>query len=362
MDIVEYINNLNKDKAASFIGATSSNVLVKRDIDAQVSDTSWIDMVEECIPYLDNIIRNPRRFIVQEENIVPIEKAKVVTEESIRHLAQHTSMIQEVQEDGTVIPLKLLNVYREETVDLYENRFIKSLVDNLYTFVNNKLNESDQRSYAKVESTVSYSGLMKKKGEEVEVNLQLKSKKDTEIDASKDGHSLEERISHIKDIVSAFRGSTFIKSLKESSPVRSPIRKTNVILKEQNFIKALELWEYLEKNNIKPITSIDKRTEIVKDADIKTKYDLAFFIDNDAIDMNAASNKSEFNSAIISKLVNDFVFTGDITEKEFKKLMEKEFKEAKKRKDKATNAIRKTIEDFLNDYNTKKKKIISIIK
>lgn len=362
MDIVEYINNINKDNANKFIASTSSNITVKRDIDACVSDTSWIDMVEECIPYLDNIIRNPRRFIVQEENIVPIEKAKVVTEESIRHLAQHTSMIQEVQEDGTVIPLKLLNVYREETVDLYENRFIKSLVDNLYTFVNNKLNESDQRSYAKVESAVSYSGLMKKKGEEVEVNLQLKSKKDTEIDASKDGHSLEERISHIKDIVSAFRGSTFIKSLKESSPVRSPIRKTNVILKEQNFIKALELWEYLEKNNIKPITSIDKRTEIVKDADIKTKYDLAFFIDNDAIDMNAASNKSEFNSAIISKLVNDFVFTGDITEKEFKKLMEKEFKEAKKRKDKATNAIRKTIEDFLNDYNTKKKKIISIIK
>lgn len=362
MDIVEYINNINKDNANKFIASTSSNITVKRDIDACVSDTSWIDMVEECIPYLDNIIRNPRRFIVQEENIVPIEKAKVVTEESIRHLAQHTSMIQEVQEDGTVIPLKLLNVYREETVDLYENRFIKSLVDNLYTFVNNKLNESDQRSYAKVESTVSYSGLMKKKGEEVEVNLQLKSKKNTEIDASKDGHSLEERISHIKDIVSAFRGSTFIKSLKESSPVRSPIRKTNVILKEQNFIKALELWEYLEKNNIKPITSIDKRTEIVKDADIKTKYDLAFFIDNDAIDMNAASNKSEFNSAIISKLVNDFVFTGDITQKEFKKLMEKEFKEAKKRKDKATNAIRKTIEDFLNDYNTKKKKIISIIK
>ena len=362
MDIVEYINNINKDNANKFIASTSSNITVKRDIDACVSDTSWIDMVEECIPYLDNIIRNPRRFIVQEENIVPIEKAKVVTEESIRHLAQHTSMIQEVQEDGTVIPLKLLNVYREETVDLYENRFIKSLVDNLYTFVNNKLNESDQRSYAKVESTVSYSGLMKKKGEEVEVNLQLKSKKDTEIDASKDGHSLEERISHIKDIVSAFRGSTFIKSLKESSPVRSPIRKTNVILKEQNFIKALELWEYLEKNNIKPITSIDKRNEVVKDADIKTKYDLAFFIDNDAIDLNAASNKSEFNSAIISKLVNDFVFTGDITEKEFKKLMEKEFKEAKKRKDKATNAIRKTIEDFLNDYNTKKKKIISIIK
>ena len=381
LENIDYLNNLNKDKASSFVGATSSDILIKKNIDAKVSDTSWIDMVEECIPYLDNIIRNPRRFIVQEENIVPIEKAKVVTEESIRHLAQHTSMIQEVQEDGTVIPLKLLNVYREETVDLYENRFIKSLVDNLYTFVNNKLNESDQRSYAKVVSDVTYSGRMKRKDEEVEINLSLKSKKTTEVDASKDGHSLDERIEHIRDIVTSFRGSAFIKSLKESSPVRSPIRKTNVILKEQNFIKALELWEYLEKNNIKPVTSIEKRNEVSKSNDVKTlydlaffinsdaldnetkaKYDLAFFIDNDAIEIKDKAKKEEFNSAIVSKLVNDFVFGGDITEREFKKLMEKEFKEANKRKEKATSGIKKCIETFLDDVDKKKKKMVTIIK
>lgn len=361
MNIVDYINNLNKDKASSFVGATSSDILIKKNIDAKVSDTSWIDMVEECIPYLDNIIRNPRRFIVQEENIVPIEKAKVVTEESIRHLAQHTSMIQEVQEDGTVIPLKLLNVYREETVDLYENRFIKSLVDNLYTFVTNKLEESDQKSYAKVDSEVIYKGIMKKKDEVVEVNLQLTSKKETDVDASKDGHSLDERIEHIRDIVSAFRSSTFIKSLKESSPVRSPIRKTNVILKEQNFIKALELWEYLEKNNIKPVTSIEKRNEVSKSNDVKTLYDLAFFINSDALDTSKEESNG-YNSAIVSKLVNDFVFSGDITEKEFKKLMEKEFKEANKRKEKATSGIKKCIEAFLDDVDKKKKKMVTIIK
>lgn len=361
MNIVDYINNLNKDKASSFVGATSSDILIKKNIDAKVSDTSWIDMVEECIPYLDNIIRNPRRFIVQEENIVPIEKAKVVTEESIRHLAQHTSMIQEVQEDGTVIPLKLLNVYREETVDLYENRFIKSLVDNLYTFVTNKLEESDQKSYAKVDSEVTYKGIMKKKDEVVEVNLQLTSKKETDVDASKDGHSLDERIEHIRDIVSAFRSSTFIKSLKESSPVRSPIRKTNVILKEQNFIKALELWEYLEKNNIKPVTSIEKRNEVSKSNDVKTLYDLAFFINSDALDTSKEESNG-YNSAIVSKLVNDFVFSGDITEKEFKKLMEKEFKEANKRKEKVTSGIKKCIEAFLDNVDKKKKKMVTIIK
>ena len=362
MDIVEYINNFNKEKAASFIGATSSNLTIKRNIDAQISDISWIDMVEECIPYLDNIIRNPRRFIVQEENIVPIEKAKVVTEESIRHLAQNTNLIQEVHEDGTVIPLKLLNVYREETVDLYENRFIKSLVDNLYMFVNNKLEESDQKSFAKVNNEVTYNGLMKNKDEEVNVTLSLSSKKETIVDSSKDGHSLDERIEHIRDIVSAFRSSTFIKSLKESSPVRSPIRKTNVILKEPNFIKALELWEYLEKNNIKPITQIDKRTEEIKDDNIKTLYDLSFFINNEALNKYDKKEVNEYNSAIISKLVNDFVFGSNITENEFKKLIDKEFKGATKRKEKTMNSIRKTVVSFLDDFEHQKKKAYTILK
>ena len=361
MDIVDYINNLNKDKANAFVQSTSSDILIKKKIDACVSDTSWIDMVEECIPYLDNIIRNPRRFIVQEENIVPIEKAKVVTEESIRHLAQHTSLIQEVQEDGTVIPLKLLNVYREETVDLYENRFIKSLVDNLYMFVTNKLEESDQKSYAKIDSNVLYKGLMKKKDEVVEINLTLSSKKESIVNASKDGHTLDERIEHIRDILSVFKNSTFIKGLKESSPVRSPIRKTNVILKEPNFIKALELWEYLEKNNIKPITTYEKKEEISKSKDIKSLYDLAFYINNDALEENKDVS-SEYNNVIVSKLVNDFVFSGEITEKEFKKLLEKEFKDANKRKEKITTEISKCIDAFLDDVNKKKKKMMTIIK
>ena len=100
MNIGDYLNNLNKEKLDSFVDNTDSSIVVKKNVNKQISDTSWIDMVEDCIPYLDNIIRNPRRFIVQEENIVPIEKTKVVTEESIRHLAQHTQLIQDVKEDG----------------------------------------------------------------------------------------------------------------------------------------------------------------------------------------------------------------------------------------------------------------------
>lgn len=360
MKLDDYINNINKDSLNSFMNLTSSTFTLNKVTDAKVSDTSWIDMVEECIPYLDNIIRNPRRFIVQEENIVPIEKAKVVTEESIRHLAQHTSLIQEVHDDGEVIPLKLLNVYREETIDLYENRFIKSLIDNLYMFVNNKLNESDQKSFSKVQSHVTYQGKMKTKGEEVSITLNLESKKNKETDASKEGHTLDERINHIKEVISAFRASQFIKNLSASNPVRSPIRKTNVILKEPNFIKALELWEYLEKNNIKPITEVVKKNEIITNKDIKDKYDLAFFIANNSLDNDLVETK--YNKAIIGKLITEFVYTGDVTDTEFKKLLTKEFNNAKKEKNKKCQEIEKIVDNYIDKINSNYKKGLSLLK
>lgn len=361
MNIVDYINNLNKDKITKFISTTNSNITIKSDIEKKVSDTSWIDMVEECIPYLDNIIRNPRRFIVQEENIVPIEKTKVVTEESIRHLAQNTNLIQEVHDDGTVIPLKLLNVYREETIDLYENRFIKSLVDNLYTFVENKLKESDQKSYAKIKNIVTYEGNKKEGNASYKVTINLESNFSDEVKSAKDGHTLEERIEHIRDVIGAFRSSTFIKSLKESSPVRSPIRKTNVILKEPNFIKALELWEYLEKNNIKPITSIVNETKESHDNNIKEKYDLAFFIESDAL-KEEKSEAPAYDEAVISKLINDFVYSGVVSESDFRKILNREFKIASKKKEREEATVRKCFKDFFNEFDKKNKKAIALLK
>lgn len=52
--------------------------------------------METTIPYIDNIFRNPNRFIINEEEIVKIELARKVTVESIKHLAKHTNLIQDV--------------------------------------------------------------------------------------------------------------------------------------------------------------------------------------------------------------------------------------------------------------------------
>jgi len=358
---IPIIDSLSEKKIISFLAQTSTNVRAQKDLEKVTSDTSWIDMIEESIPYLDNIIRNPRRFIVQEENIVPIEKAKVVTEESIRHLAQNTKLIQDVQEDGSVIPLKLLNVYREETTDLYENRFIKSLVDNLYAFVQNKLAESDQKSYAKINNKVTFDGVYKKTHEVTKVTINLESHYEENVDQNKDGYSLETRIENIKDVLAAFLGSQFIKNLRESQPVRSPIRKTNVILKEQNFIKALELWEYLEKNAVKPVTTIEKES-IDRSNEVKEYFDLAFYLQNQAIHEDNIEKNKRVSKNILRKTIEELIQENELSETEFKNILIKEFKEVHKEKEKKEKKVRKAYADFINDFAKRKEKALAILK
>ena len=105
----------------------------------KVIDKEWVEAIESAIIPLDNIIRNPRRFIETYEEIVPIEQARKITEESIRHLAQHTNMIAKVEDDGMVTPNKILNIFKEETFATYENRFIYTLLINLQYFIDKRL-------------------------------------------------------------------------------------------------------------------------------------------------------------------------------------------------------------------------------
>ena len=61
------------------------------------------------------------------------------------------------------------------------------------------------------------------------------------------GESFSERVAKVKIQMDGFKGSELFRTLTKLhvAPVRSPIRKTNVILKNPNFQKAEELWNYI---------------------------------------------------------------------------------------------------------------------
>lgn len=209
----------------------------------------WIDTIEGILPNLDTIVRNPRKFIVQEEDIVDVSLARSISTESVKFLAQHTNMISKVDEKtGDVTPSKILNITKEESFEIYENRFIYTLLLKLKDFVTMRYDKIKKASATQdvleldVESRFNLPS--KKVTYRTEYYAQLSFDEVMRLDP--DTLTKIERIAKIDRIITDFLSSSFAKSMRNSAPVRPPIMRTNVILKEPNFKKALTLWQFIE--------------------------------------------------------------------------------------------------------------------
>ena len=228
-------------------GASSFKLAKKRLV--QDISIDWIDTIEGILPNLDTIVRNPRKFIVQEEDIVDVSLARSISTESVKFLAQHTNMISKVDEKtGDVTPSKILNITKEESFEIYENRFIYTLLLKLKDFVTMR--------YDKIKKASATQDILEL---DIESRFNLPSKKityrteyfaqlsfDEVMRLDPDTLTKIERVAKIDRIITDFLSSSFAKSMRNSAPVRPPIMRTNVILKEPNFKKALTLWQFIE--------------------------------------------------------------------------------------------------------------------
>src|SRR5574344_23589 len=278
-DLVQLISNSDDETVTQFLDKSDTNVKVQTKYQSVQFDYSWIEKIEETIPYLDNLVRNPRKFIVQEEEVVPVERAKKISQETIKHLAQHTNLIQDVDEDGTITPSKVLNVHKEESFDIYENRFLISLLKNLSFFFQMRKEATKQGSFSKSDKNLSFTGTTDIGSEQVKIDVNLESKTfDDLAGENASGAGLNERIEHIEHIISDFLKSPFAKDLVNALPVRSPIRKTNAILKNTNLQKALALWEFIEGYDVKDKREVNDENSVENNKDLKEKMDRSFYL------------------------------------------------------------------------------------
>jgi predicted component of viral defense system (DUF524 family) len=125
------------EQARMLIGAADTEAALKSRTVRKTVDTEWIDRVEAALPALDLIIRTPTVVIEDQEEVVPVELTRRISEKSIKHLAQHTNLIREINGDE-VTPSSILNVYHEESYLTYENKFVNTLLVRLAAFVDKR--------------------------------------------------------------------------------------------------------------------------------------------------------------------------------------------------------------------------------
>lgn len=251
---LKYVNKvgavLEKDRYFQYLFAmtqaghttlSQSNKLLHK-----VVDEEWLSTIEDSLDAINTIIANPRRFVATSEEVVPVELAKKITAESVRHLSQNTQFIAP-SEDGEIHPTRILNVTTEDSYDLYENRFIYHLIQRLVTFIDKRTDLIFWSTGDETMNTLAMESKVDDAYETIEYRLEMKIK-NTQSFAENDGANMEVfmRIDRVRRLVMALRVSPFCSLMAGCAKVRSPIQRTNLMMKDPHYRKCYQLWQFLE--------------------------------------------------------------------------------------------------------------------
>ena len=365
-------NEFYSEMDTAINSGTNSYSLFNRYFDKKI-DLKWVEEIEACIIPLDNIIRVPRKFIVQEEEIVPIERARKITNESIRHLAQHTNMIAKVEGDD-VTPNQILNVFREESYEVYENRFVFTLMQNLVRFIdvryNVLFNISDDDNMASLKMESDFTRGREKIQYKLEVSAQSAGS-EIEGEAGPEGENATafQRIERVKRIINEYANSSFMKELRNCVPVRPPIMRTNAIQKNPNFRACLKLWQFIQSYNELGYEITVKESNDMVSAEYMNELNRMTALNYMMLKANTLSEdsvgkqkKRKLKPKLLKRLAEELVMDYDMEEVEIQRVFVDEVKRVSRKKIEGEKKIQEAIQRALDAENARKKAIEDKIK
>lgn len=317
LNIIDLYNNSSSSQIDGFLNKMDSNLHVDKNENRIEGNYEWIQIMEDTVQYIDNILRNPNRFIINEEDVVKIELARRVTVESIKHLAKNTNLIQDIdKKTGDVKPSKILNINKEESFNTYENRFIYTLIQNMKLFIARKKSTIVNESSFNCNNSLSYRGKCSLGEENVDIELKMndiiKSSKKV-VDST--GNDIPSRIEKLEQRIVDLTSCEVYKNLNRLhvALVTSPIKKTNVILKNVNFQYAVRLWNYLQEHVNDDSNSESKDNNSYDDkGELKKYFDESFLLDYLVCKTltnfnNKKMNKEKISERLIGNVVEKII-------------------------------------------------------
>ena len=118
------------------------------------------------------------------------------------------------------------------------------------------------------------------------------------------------------------------------------------------------MWEFIEQYDVKDKKEVNDSHEKVDEEKTKNRMDMAFFLDyvilNES-DSNKTFKEDKINRYALRKLIDDFIINNrKYSEKEFKKILNEEFKLAHEKELKTDNEIIKKFKGLLKEYRKNK--------
>lgn len=214
--------------------------------ETKIFDGNFLDVVIGAYPSLLKICRDPKKTLAYMQEVVAMEKAKKVDSESIRHLASHTQYIRDINEQNEVIPSKILSTYAEDNIGIYENRFIKSLINRVIVFLDTRLELMDENLESISADEIRYKNNIKLSHRKIDLEMNIKISNEI-LDETQKARELFDKTKNALDKYRALKGTGLYQAVAKLKDVVPPIMKTNIILHNPDFKIAYNLWLYIDR-------------------------------------------------------------------------------------------------------------------
>lgn len=361
------VNEERQKKSKTFLNKLESDMHFNSDYTGDLLSFDWLDEIEKACPFIDIIVRIPKIALIREEEVVKIEKSKKITVASVKDLTKHTHYINKVdKKTDSVEPKKILDVRSEETFNIYENRFLYTLICDMDKFVYEKeklLDNFAVRDNKSLEYTASTVTTNEKVNVEIKVVSESLPTSKVDDDIKEELKSIKARLKRVKEYIGSWQKSEMIKSLEKAhvSFIKPPIKKTNLILKNPNFRIAVTLWEYL--NNYDYEDRDEEKDNIDNDGNdiLKGFLDHSFLIDYFVMDSMTAykreqkKNMSKYAVILLTeeirRIVSLLLSSGyKITDEELLNMIAKEINKEKSERLVGVDDVKKKFKSALDEY------------
>ena len=263
--------------------------------ETKIFDGNFLDVVIVAYPSLLKICRDPKKTLAYMQEVVAMEKAKKVDSESIRHLASHTQYIRDINEQNEVIPSKILSTYAEDNIGIYENRFIKSLINRVIVFLDTRLKLMDENLESISADEIRYKNNIKLSHRKIDLEMNIKISNEI-LDETQKARELFDKTKNALDKYRAFKGTGLYQAVAKLKDVVPPIMKTNIILHNPDFKIAYNLWLYIDRTTeVGYNVQSDEKTNDDDDVILNDFNHIGVFLINDLMHQRGIQSLEAFD-------------------------------------------------------------------
>lgn len=211
-------------------------------------EEDWIKAIEEGLVFVEKAVAEERQFIRTNGEVVPIEKVRKISKDSVEHLAKHSDMITHVpeEEDDLLVPDKLYMVEKLSDYAVYENRFLYMMLCYIKAFIEYRLEriENLRRKYVG-DMSISKEIVTKKRTLKIKAAVYEERTDNPFPIPDENTAKLVQRIKDCQSIINALLNTDLMLQVAKSPMIKPPIVKTNVLKMNNNFKHALALYDYI---------------------------------------------------------------------------------------------------------------------